>query len=223
MTVRLEASWKALLEDQFESPYFLQLKQALLAEKRSYVVYPPGAEIFAALDACPVGSVKVVIIGQDPYHGPNQAHGFCFSVRRGVPVPKSLQNIYQELHDDLGIVPPEHGNLEKWAAQGVLLLNSSLTVRAGVAASHSQLGWQVFTDTIIGRLSALRENLVFLLWGSHAISKKRLIAPDRGHCVLEAPHPSPLSAYRGFFGCRHFSRTNEFLRSKGIPEIDWRP
>lgn len=223
MNVRLEPSWKALLEDQFGQPYFLKLKQTLLAEKRSYTVYPPGAEIFAALDACPVEKTKVVILGQDPYHGSNQAHGFCFSVRKGVAIPKSLQNIYQELHDDLGITPPAHGNLEKWAAQGVLLLNSSLTVRAGAAASHSQIGWQTFTDTIIGRLSAVRENLVFLLWGSHAISKKRLIAEGRGHCILEAPHPSPLSAFRGFFGCRHFSRTNEFLRSKGIPEIDWRP
>ncbi len=223
MNIKLEESWKNLLADQFEAPYFQELKQILIREKQQFTIYPPGPEIFAALDACPVEKVKAVILGQDPYHNPGQAHGFCFSVRKGIPIPKSLINIYRELQDDLGIVPPPHGNLEKWAAAGVLLLNASLTVRAHAAASHSGIGWQLFTDTIISRLSATREKLVFILWGSHAIAKKELIAKNRDHYILQAPHPSPLSAHRGFFGCRHFSKTNEFLRAQGIPEIDWTP
>lgn len=221
MQIRLESSWLTLLEDQFEQPYFKQIKEFLLNEKKTATVYPPSARIFAALDFCPISETKVVIIGQDPYHNPGQAHGLSFSVPYGVMPPPSLVNIFKELKDDLGVSIPSHGNLESWAKQGVLLLNASLTVRAHQAASHSEIGWQKFTDTIIERLSKEKENLVFLLWGSHAIKKKSLVAPNRGHLILEAPHPSPLSSYRGFFGCKHFSKTNAFLASKGLPTIDW--
>lgn len=221
MQIRLESSWLTLLEDQFEQPYFKQIKEFLLNEKKSATVYPPSARIFAALDFCPISETKVIIIGQDPYHNPGQAHGLSFSVPFGVMPPPSLVNIFKELKDDLGVSIPSHGNLESWAKQGVLLLNASLTVRAHQAASHSEIGWQKFTDTIIERLSKEKENLVFLLWGSHAIKKKSLVAPNRGHLILEAPHPSPLSSYRGFFGCKHFSKTNAFLASKGLPTIDW--
>lgn len=221
MQIRLESSWLTLLEDQFEQPYFKQIKEFLLNEKKTATVYPPSARIFAALDFCPISETKVIIIGQDPYHNPGQAHGLSFSVPFGVMPPPSLVNIFKELKDDLGVSIPSHGNLESWAKQGVLLLNASLTVRAHQAASHSEIGWQKFTDTIIERLSKEKENLVFLLWGSHAIKKKSLVAPNRGHLILEAPHPSPLSSYRGFFGCKHFSKTNAFLASKGLPTIDW--
>jgi len=221
--VKLDPTWLELLSDQFEMPYFRHLKEVLVEEKKKYTIFPPGSQIFAALDECPADKVKAVIIGQDPYHNPGQANGLCFSVSDGIAPPPSLVNIFQELHNDLGIPVPQSGNLENWAHRGILLLNSSLTVRAHQAASHSQIGWQQFTDTVIARISAARENLVFLLWGSHAIRKKALIAQDRGHLVLEAPHPSPLSAYRGFFGCRHFSKANAFLKSKGIEEIDWKP
>src|SRR5574344_65350 len=221
MQIRLESSWLTLLEDQFEQPYFKQIKEFLLNEKKSATVYPPSARIFAALDFCPISETKVIIIGQDPYHNPGQAHGLSFSVPYGVMPPPSLVNIFKELKDDLGVSIPSHGNLESWAKQGVLLLNASLTVRAHQAASHSEIGWQKFTDTIIERLSQNKENLVFLLWGSHAIKKKSLVAPNRGHLILEAPHPSPLSSYRGFFCCKHFSKTNAFLASKGLPTIDW--
>lgn len=221
--IKLDPTWLELLRDQFEKPYFQHLKAVLVEEKKKYTVYPPGSKIFAALDECPIDKVKAVIIGQDPYHNPGQANGLCFSVSDGIEPPPSLVNIFQELHDDLGIPIPQSGNLENWAKRGVLLLNSSLTVRAHQAASHSQIGWQQFTDTIIERLSATKENLVFLLWGNYAIRKKALVAPNRGHLILEAPHPSPLSAYRGFFGCRHFSKANAFLKSKGIAEIDWTP
>ena len=205
--VKLEESWLKLLGDQFEQPYFQKIKEALLKEKAEHhVIYPPGPKIFAAMDFCPVDKVKAVIIGQDPYHNPGQAHGLCFSVPNGIEPPPSLINIFQELHDDLGITPPPHGNLECWAKQGILLLNASLTVRAHMAASHAGIGWQTFTDTI---------------WGSFAIKKQALVAPNRGHLILTAPHPSPLSAYRGFFGCKHFSKTNAFLASKGIEPIDW--
>ena len=194
MSVKLEESWLKLLADQFEQPYFKQIKAKLLQEHAEHhVVYPPGPQIFAALDFCPVD----------------------------IEPPPSLVNIFQELHDDLGITPPPHGNLEGWAHQGILLLNASLTVRAHMAASHAGIGWQQFTDTIIQRLSQVRENLVFLLWGSFAIKKQVLIAPNRGHLILTAPHPSPLSAYRGFFGCKHFSKANNYLISKGLEPIDW--
>lgn len=222
MTVKLEESWLNLLNDQFEQPYFKQIKDTLVKEKSAgQVIYPPGSKIFAALDFCPVNKVKAVIIGQDPYHNPGQAHGLCFSVPMGIEPPPSLINIFKELHDDLGINSPAHGNLESWAQQGILLLNASLTVRAHQAASHAGIGWQQFTDTVIQRLSQTRENLVFLLWGSFAIKKQELVAKGRGHLILTAPHPSPLSAYRGFFGCKHFSRANDYLRSKGLDPIDW--
>lgn len=222
MTVKLEESWLNLLNDQFELPYFKQIKDTLVREKAAgQVIYPPGSKIFAALDFCPVDKVKAVIIGQDPYHNPGQAHGLCFSVPMGIEPPPSLLNIFKELHDDLGINPPPHGNLESWAKQGILLLNASLTVRAHQAASHAGIGWQQFTDTIIQRLSQTRENLVFLLWGSFAIKKQELVAKGRGHLILTAPHPSPLSAYRGFFGCKHFSKANAYLQSKGLEPIDW--
>ena len=221
MQIRLESSWLTLLEDQFEQPYFKKIKEFLLNEKKSATVYPPSARIFAALDFCPISETKVIIIGQDPYHNPGQAHGLSFSVPFGVMPPPSLVNIFKELKNDLGVSIPSHGNLESWAKQGVLLLNASLTVRAHQAASHSEIGWQKFTDTIIERLSQNKENLVFLLWGSHAIKKKSLVAPNRGHLILEAPHPSPLSSYRGFFGCKNFSKTNAFLASKGLATIDW--
>lgn len=224
MNVKLESSWLELLADQFEQPYFTKIKDFLLKEKtEKKVIYPPGSKIFAAMDLCSVSNTKVVIIGQDPYHNPGQAHGLSFSVPYSIAPPPSLVNIFKELESDLGIPMPSHGNLENWAKQGVLLLNATLTVRAHCPASHSEIGWQRFTDTIIARLSEKKENLVFLLWGSYAIKKKVLISKQKGHLILEAPHPSPLSAYRGFFGCRHFSQTNAFLRSKNIPEINWNP
>lgn len=221
MVVQLESSWLSLLKDQFDAPYFKKIKQTLLEEKELGPIYPPSSRIFAALDFCPVSKTKVIIIGQDPYHNPGQAHGLSFSVPTGVKPPPSLVNIFKELNDDLSIAIPQNGNLESWAKQGVLLLNASLTVRAHQAGSHSKIGWQQFTNTIIERLSAQKENLVFLLWGSHAVQKKSLITANRGHLILEAPHPSPLSAYRGFLGCKHFSRTNTYLGSKGLSEINW--
>ena len=221
MTVKLENSWKTILNDQFELPYFKKIKNFLIEEKKHFVVYPPSAEIFAALDSCPVDKVKVVILGQDPYYNPRQANGLAFSVSKEVPVPKSLINIYKELHEDLNISIPSHGCLSSWASQGVLLLNASLTVRAFTPASHAGIGWQTFTDVIIQRLSAVKENLVFLLWGAYAQKKEELIAKNKGHFILKAAHPSPLSAHKGFFGCKHFSKTNAFLRSKGLKEIDW--
>lgn len=224
MNVKLEPSWLQLLQDQFDQPYFIQIKNFLLQERAGKnVIYPPGGKIFAAMDLCSVSNTKVVIIGQDPYHNPGQAHGLSFSVPYDVVPPPSLINIFKELESDVGILMPKHGNLENWAKQGVLLLNATLTVRAHNPASHSNIGWQQFTDTIIERLSKCKNNLVFLLWGSYAIKKKTLISKANGHLILEAPHPSPLSAYRGFFGCKHFSKTNAFLRSKKITEIDWNP
>lgn len=220
--VRLEPSWKARLSSEFSEPYMQSLRAFLAAEKqRGKVIYPPGDCIFHALDSTPFERVKVVILGQDPYHGPGQAHGLCFSVRPGVATPPSLQNIFKELHADLGVPIPRHGCLENWAAQGVLLLNAVLSVEAGRAASHEGRGWERFTDVIVQQLNAHRSHLVFLLWGSYAQRKGSMIDRER-HCVLQAPHPSPLSASRGFFGCRHFSQTNAYLRAQGIGEIDWR-
>jgi len=222
MSIKLEESWLNLLADQFEQPYFQELKKALTDEKQQgNTVFPPGALIFKALDFCPVAETKVVILGQDPYHNPGQAHGLSFSVPRGIAPPPSLVNIFKELNDDLNLPIPEHGNLESWARQGVLLLNSSLTVRAFEAGSHARLGWIQFTDVVIERLSQARENLVFMLWGNFARSKRDLIAADRGHLVLESAHPSPLSAYRGFLGCRHFSSANDYLKHTGQSEISW--
>ncbi len=222
MPVKLEASWLDLLGDQFEKPYFQEIKQTLTEEKQQGIsVYPPGSLIFNAMDLCPVDSIKVVILGQDPYHNPGQAHGLCFSVPAGVPAPPSLLNIYKEIEDDLGIPIPNHGNLEKWAKQGVLLLNASLTVRAFQAGSHAKIGWMEFTDVIIQRIAERRNNLVFMLWGNFARAKKAIIPENRGHLILEAAHPSPLSAYKGFLGCRHFSSANDYLKHTGQSPIDW--
>lgn len=217
----IEESWKNELADQFAAPYFDQLKQFLVAEKQAYSVYPPGGLIFNAFNLTPFDSVKVVIIGQDPYHEPGQAHGLSFSVPQGTKFPPSLLNIFQELQTDLGIPKPVSGNLEAWARQGVLLLNATLTVRAHQAGSHQRHGWETFTDAAIRRLSEKKSGIVFLLWGSYAQAKIPLIDTSK-HFVLTAPHPSPLSAYRGFFGCRHFSQTNQLLMQSGQTPIDWR-
>ncbi|WP_395679139.1 uracil-DNA glycosylase [Dokdonella sp.] len=220
--VRLEPTWKARVGTMFEQPSMLALAEFLRAEKRAgKVIYPPGPQIFAALDCTPFDAVKVVILGQDPYHGPGQAHGLCFSVRPGVPVPPSLENIFKELQRDLGIARPDHGCLLPWARQGVLLLNAVLTVEHGLAGSHAGKGWEGFTDACVDALNRERENLVFLLWGSYAQAKGKLIDRQR-HLVLKAPHPSPLSAHRGFIGCGHFSRANEYLRDRGHGPVDWR-
>lgn len=219
--LQLEASWKARVGDYFQRPDMQALGEFLRAEKRAgKAIYPPGPEIFAAFAHTPFDRVKVVILGQDPYHGPGQAHGLCFSVRPGVRVPPSLVNIFKEIHSDLGIAPPDHGCLTPWADRGVMLLNTVLTVERGLAASHRGKGWEGFTDHVIDVLNDAREHLVFLLWGSHAGSKAGRIDGQR-HCILRAPHPSPLSAHRGFFGCRHFSRANQYLREHGQTPIDW--
>ncbi|MFU8815723.1 MAG: uracil-DNA glycosylase [Pseudomonadales bacterium] len=223
--LRLHASWKAVLADHFELPQMQALRAFLLAQKRDRrVVYPPSERIFAALDLCPLPQVKVVIIGQDPYHGSGQAHGLCFSVLPGTPQPPSLINIFREINDDLGTserrLDGDRGCLEPWARQGVLLLNAVLTVEHGRAGSHQGRGWESFTDRVVQVLNEQRENLVFLLWGSYAQKKGAAIDRSR-HCVLSAPHPSPLSAYRGFFGCRHFSKANAYLAAHGQPPIDW--
>ncbi|HEX7324752.1 MAG TPA: uracil-DNA glycosylase [Rhodanobacteraceae bacterium] len=219
--LQLEASWKARVGDYFERPDMQRLAAFLRAEKHAGKrIYPPGPQIFAALDATPFAAVKVVILGQDPYHGPGQAHGLCFSVRPGVPVPPSLLNIFAEIESDLGIPRPDHGYLVPWAQRGVLLLNSVLTVQAHMAGSHQGKGWEGFTDRVVDELNRNREGLVFLLWGSYAQAKGKLI-DTRRHCVLKAPHPSPLSAHRGFLGCRHFSKCNQYLESHGQTPIDW--
>lgn len=217
---RIAPDWLAVLEDAFAAPSFARLKSFLEQERRTHPVYPKGADIFNAFDHCPFEQVKVVILGQDPYHGPGQAHGLSFSVPPGVPPPPSLQNIFKELQRDLGIPPPGNGDLRPWAQQGVLLLNATLTVRADAAGSHQGKGWEPFTDTVIARLSERRSGLVFLLWGRHAQNKASLI-DGRRHHLLTAPHPSPLSAHRGFIGCGHFSRTNALLQAQGHPPIRW--
>lgn len=216
----IDESWYRVLLPQFEAPYFADLKTFLVNEKRQYVVYPPGSLIFNAFNLTPFDKVKVVILGQDPYHGPGQAHGLSFSVPDGVPFPPSLQNIFKELHDDLGVPMATSGNLEKWAKEGVLLLNASLTVRAGQAASHAHHGWEQFTDAAIRALSEQRKHLVFILWGNYAIAKQSLIDSGK-HLILKSVHPSPLSAHRGFFGCHHFSQTNNYLIKNNITPIDW--
>lgn len=218
---KIDASWLEMLRPQFEAPYFAQLKDFLVEERQRYVCYPPGSKIFNAFDSTPFDKVKVVILGQDPYHEPGQAMGLCFSVPDGVMVPPSLVNIIKEINSDLGTaIPLTNGNLTGWAEQGVLLLNATLTVRAHQAGSHQRHGWELFTDAAIRALSEKRQGLVFLLWGSYAISKAQFIDRSR-HLVLTAPHPSPLSAYRGFFGCRHFSQCNAYLVQQGLPPIDW--
>ena len=220
--IKLESSWKNRLQDEFGQPYMSQLRQFLLGRKRSgAVIYPPGKLIFNALDSTPFDQVKVVILGQDPYHGPGQAHGLCFSVPEGVRVPPSLVNIYKEIESDLGLTPPRNGNLQHWADQGVLLLNAVLTVEQGRASAHQGKGWETFTDRVVSELNLGRDQLVFLLWGSYAMKKGAIIDRDR-HLVLTAPHPSPLSAHRGFLGCRHFSKANAWLERHGMDPVDWR-
>ncbi|WPC06262.1 uracil-DNA glycosylase [Pseudomonas benzenivorans] len=220
--IKLEAGWKQALREEFDKPYMKSLGDFLRQEKAAgKEIYPPGPLIFNALNSTPLAQVRVVIIGQDPYHGPGQAHGLCFSVQPGVPTPPSLLNIYKELKRDLNIDIPGHGCLQHWAEQGVLLLNTSLTVERGIAGSHAGKGWHAFTDKVIETVSQQCEHLVFLLWGAHAQSKQRLIDPTR-HLVLRSPHPSPLSAHRGFLGNGHFGRTNKFLEQHGLAPIDWR-
>lgn len=220
--VKLEASWKAALHEEFDKPYMRALGDFLRAEKAAgKVIFPPGPLIFNALNSTPLSKVRVVIIGQDPYHGPGQAHGLCFSVQPGVPTPPSLQNIYKELKRDLNIDIPAHGCLQSWADQGVLLLNTSLTVEQANAGSHAKAGWQHFTDRIIQVASERCEHLVFILWGAHAQGKEKLIDASK-HLILKSVHPSPLSAHRGFIGNGHFGRANKFLQQNGLSAIDWR-
>jgi uracil-DNA glycosylase len=220
--VKLEAGWKAALQGEFEQPYMCQLAEFLRTQKAAgKVIFPPGPLIFNALNLTPLSQLKVVILGQDPYHGPGQAHGLCFSVQPGIATPPSLLNIYKELKRDLNIDIASHGCLQSWAEQGVLLLNTTLTVEQADAGSHAKAGWQQFTDRVIEVASASQENLVFLLWGAHAQTKEKLIDTSK-HLVLKSVHPSPLSAYRGFIGNGHFSRTNKFLQQNGRTAIDWR-
>ena len=220
--VQIEDSWQRALAPEFQEDYFKKLKSFLVEEKKKGVVYPPGKLIFEAFNRTPIDKVKVVIIGQDPYHGPNQAHGLCFSVADGVKIPPSLRNIYKELISDIGIEAPNNGNLSSWADQGVLLLNATLTVRAHEAGSHQKKGWEQFTDQAIQKVSEHCENVVFLLWGAFAQKKSALIDNNKHH-ILKSVHPSPLSAHRGFLGCKHFSMTNEYLIAQGKKPIDWNP
>ena len=217
----IEEQWGRVLADQFRQDYFADLKAFLIEEKSKYPVFPPGKYIFNAFNQTPFDKVKVVLLGQDPYHEPGQAHGLCFSVQPGVPLTKSLINICKELQSDVGVPFPRCGDLTAWARQGVLLLNATLTVRAHLAGSHQNHGWERFTDTVIRRVSEERPHVVFMLWGQYAQAKAPLIDASR-HLVLKAPHPSPLSASRGFFGCRHFSKANEWLVSQGMEPVDWR-
>ncbi len=220
MNVQIEESWKKHLTTEFDKPYFIALTDFVRNEYKSGTIYPPGKLIFNAFNLCPFDKVKVVIIGQDPYHGPGQAHGLCFSVNDGVPFPPSLVNIFKEIQDDLGTPVPPTGNLTRWASQGVLLLNATLTVRAHQAGSHQRRGWEEFTDAAIRCLAEERENLVFILWGSYAQKKGAFIDRNK-HLVLTSAHPSPLSAYNGFFGNKHFSRTNDYLAAHGKEPIQW--
>jgi len=222
MDVKIEASWKEILGQEFSKPYFLQLVSFLKIERASgKIIYPPGQLIFNAFNTTPFDKVKVLILGQDPYHGPGQAHGLCFSVPRGITPPPSLVNIFKELQSDIGLIPPSHGNLTHWAEQGVMLLNASLTVRANEPMSHANIGWAEFTNTVISKISLLKKNVVFILWGKFAQEKQALIDETK-HYLLKAAHPSPFSADKGFFGCRHFSRTNEWLTKHGLDPIDWK-
>jgi uracil-DNA glycosylase len=219
--VQLHESWLCHLEDQFRQEYMLKLREFLVTRRQHRaVIYPPGPQIFNALNSTPLEQVRVVILGQDPYHGPGQAHGLCFSVQPGVRVPPSLANIYREIQADLEIAPAHHGCLQSWAEQGVLLLNAVLTVERGQAGSHQGKGWENFTDAVVQLLNDKREGLVFMLWGNYAF-KKGAVIDKRKHLVLKAPHPSPLSAHRGFLGCSHFSSANEYLREHGQQAIDW--
>lgn len=216
----IEEGWKKILWEEFQSPYFSELKKFLKEETASQTIYPPGKLIFNAFQHTPFDRVKVVILGQDPYHGAGQAHGLCFSVPHGIKAPPSLVNIFKELQSDVGITVPSHGNLEPWARQGVLLLNATLSVRAGEAGSHQNRGWETFTNAVIKKISLEKSNVVFLLWGRYAQAKEDLVDGEK-HLVLKAAHPSPFSAYNGFFGCRHFSKTNSFLEGKGLQAVNW--
>jgi uracil-DNA glycosylase len=216
-----KTDWNPILRVEFDKPYWSELQTFVRSERERHCVYPPPEEVFACLHLTPFAATRVVILGQDPYHGPGQAHGLCFSVRDGVALPPSLVNIYKELSDDLGIPSPRHGNLEPWARQGVLLLNTTLTVRGGNAASHQGKGWETFTDEVIRAVDAKPHPVVFILWGSHARRKKQLLDTTRHH-IIESAHPSPLSAHNGFFGSKPFSRTNAALEADGLPPIDWR-
>jgi uracil-DNA glycosylase len=221
MDVKIEPGWKELLKDEFSKPYFLQITTHLKTEKaQGKTIYPPGSLIFNAFNTTPPDNVKVVIIGQDPYHGPHQAHGLCFSVQNGIAPPPSLLNMFKELQQDVGMHIPTHGNLTHWAEQGVFLLNASLTVRVGEPMSHAKIGWSVFTDTVIKKIAEKKKHIVFMLWGKFA-QEKRLLIDETKHLILKAAHPSPLSAHAGFFGCKHFSQANEYLMSKGIDPINW--
>ncbi|MCO6496705.1 MAG: uracil-DNA glycosylase [Chitinophagaceae bacterium] len=221
MEVTIESSWKSILQPEFDKPYFQELVTFIKSEiSNGKTIYPPGKLFFNAFDQTPFDQVKVVLLGQDPYHNPGQAHGLCFSVPNGITPPPSLKNIFKELHDDLGIPIPNHGNLTNWAKQGVLLLNTSLTVRRNEPASHSQIGWQQFTDATIRQISEKKDSVVFILWGAHAKNKRILIDPHK-HFILTASHPSPYSASNGFFGCKHFSKTNNWLINHGKTPVDW--
>ena len=222
MEVKIEESWKEMLKDEFSKPYFQQIPNHLKTEKeQGKKIFPPGSLIFNAFNTTPIHKVKVVILGQDPYHGQGQAHGLCFSVSTGIPKPPSLINIFKELHEDTGVPIPDHGNLTHWAMQGVFLLNASLTVRSNEPMSHAKIGWAAFTDAVIKKISDTREHVVFLLWGKFAQEKKYLIDESK-HLILKAAHPSPLSAHAGFFGCKHFSASNEWLMKNGIDPVDWK-
>lgn len=220
MDVKIETSWKENLAEEFEKEYFKNLTEFVKSEYRTHKIYPPGNLIFNAFDQCPFHQLKVVILGQDPYHGPGQAHGLCFSVNEGIPFPPSLRNIFKELKDDVGKPIPVSGDLTSWAKQGVLLLNATLTVRANLAGSHQKKGWEQFTDSVIDTINRKKEHVAFILWGNYAISKGNLIDKNK-HLVLSSVHPSPLSASRGFFGNKHFSRANEFLISNDLEPIIW--
>lgn len=217
--VNIGNDWDDILEEEFKKEYYQELRKFLISEYKTNIIYPSMYDIFNALKFTAYGDVKVVLLGQDPYHEPNQAHGLCFSVQKGVRKPPSLVNIFKEIESDLGIKPPSHGNLEDWAKQGVLLLNTVLTVRKGQANSHKGKGWEIFTDRVIELLNERNEPMVFILWGANAKSKAALIT-NKNHCILTAAHPSPLSAHNGFFGCKHFSKTNEFLKVYN-KKIDW--
>lgn len=218
--VNIEESWYQQIKEEFNKEYFLNLKKFLIEEKNKFTVYPKGSQIFNAFNLTPFKDVKLVILGQDPYHGPGQAHGLCFSVPKGVKPPPSLVNIFKELKQDINFNIPDHGNLEAWAKQGVFLLNATLTVRANNAGSHQNKGWEIFTDKVIQTLSQEKNNLVFILWGRYAGAKENLIDQNK-HLILKAAHPSPLSAYNGFLGCKHFSQANEYLKKHKIEPINW--
>lgn len=219
-SVKIETSWKKALADEFEKPYFIDLSHFVRQQYLKHTIYPAPKEVFRAFELCPIDQVKVVIIGQDPYHGPKQANGLAFAVHEKIPLPPSLKNIFIEIEKDLGITPIQNGDLSRWAKQGVLLLNATLTVQASTAGSHQKKGWEEFTDAVIRKLSKEKEHLVFMLWGNYAKNKGLMIDRSK-HLVLEAAHPSPFSVYNGFFGCKHFSKANEYLKENNLPQINW--